>query len=159
MSTNLRDLEIEEISILGKDSRPAVRAARIAIFKRDGGQESPVNSFDNRVQEIRKRDNCSALAAMTKARKEYPADFERYQAAGCASSRPIQKLSTQSGAVRNRSPDHGRTGNFSSRCDDAGAASVPQGIQSVSGGAWGAGGAGIVSSMISRRPVSKRLHT
>jgi hypothetical protein len=100
MSTNLRELEIEEISILGKHSRPAVRSARIAIYKCDGAQGGPMDVFEKHVQEIRKRDNCSLMIAMRKARTEFPADFDRYQADGGVSSTPIQKLRTKSEAVR-----------------------------------------------------------
>lgn len=39
------------------------------------------NAFEGRVQEIVKRDNCSELDAMRKAREEFPAEFEAFQQA------------------------------------------------------------------------------
>lgn len=97
MTTQLRDLEVDEISILGKHSRPAVRAAQIAIIKADANDSE--NYFDRKIAAIGERDACSYLVAMSKARIEAPEDFRRYQLAG-ATSRPIFKAGPRNEAVR-----------------------------------------------------------
>jgi hypothetical protein len=47
-----------------------------------GGREGGTQTFETKVSEIKKRDNCTRQEAMQKARQENPAEFADYQASG-----------------------------------------------------------------------------
>jgi hypothetical protein len=94
MTTALENIEVEEISLLGKHSRPAVRGALVAIAKADQQLD-----FTDRVAEIRKRDGCSRVEALAKARIEHPTAFEAYQDSGLVLSRPTERRIEKSDAV------------------------------------------------------------
>jgi len=89
----LREFTITEISAV---DRPAQQMARMVLMKR-GEDES---SFQTRVSEVAKRHGCSRMAAMRKARVEYPDEFEEYQAEGAVSSRLVVKREALPGAAK-----------------------------------------------------------
>jgi|GEM_PF-4565968 len=100
MTTKIHDLEINEISILTTGVEPAVKAARVAIIKRDDGAaneeaddlaKKAIQGFDRLVEGIRKCDDCGHIEALRKARGEHADAFEAYQAAGMQSARSVQK--------------------------------------------------------------------
>lgn len=77
----LHKLTITEIS--GVD-RPCQEGARVAILKRaQTTQETEMEPFDKRVSDILAGSNgMTRSAAMSKAAREYPAEFEAYQNRG-----------------------------------------------------------------------------
>ena len=77
MTVTLKNVEVDEISILSRNWRPAVPSARIKLIKKEGAM--PASSFDQCVQDIRKRDSCSRTDALIKARKEHPDLWDRYR--------------------------------------------------------------------------------
>lgn len=78
----MEDFRIDEISAV---DRPAQKGARARIMKRQ--TEDAKMEFQKRVDEIRKRDDCSQTEAMSKAREEFPDEYEAYQREGAASGR------------------------------------------------------------------------
>jgi hypothetical protein len=95
MTRLLKNIEVEEISLLSKNSRPAVRGALVAIAKADHQQLD----FTGHIAEIRKRDGCSRVEALARARIEHPSAFEAYQDGGRVSSRPIERRIEKSDAA------------------------------------------------------------
>lgn len=94
MTSKLTNVEVEEISILGKHSRPAVRGAVVVLAKSESAAD-----FKKHVAAIRERDRCSGVEALQRARVEYPDDFAAYQASGAASSRPVVEKRAKPEAV------------------------------------------------------------
>jgi hypothetical protein len=78
----LRKIRIDEIS--GVDW-PCQEGAIVTIMKRDPSAEvdkirEPTMSFEQRVAEIGTRENCSSTQALAKARRQYPEEFNAYNA-------------------------------------------------------------------------------
>ena len=108
--SQLKDLGIEEISILSEGVNPAVPLARIAVVKgrpeRDFGNdvadargeddEDEPWDFDDAVRRVQRRDKISTTAAMSRARSIYPRLFERYNG---ASTKLIQQVVERSANV------------------------------------------------------------
>lgn len=84
MTTNLSNLEIDEISILSKNVRPAVRAARIAIAKKETPMNEPLafDTFEQAIEHLEKVHVGSCLAAMSEAAKRYPELVHKYNDQG-----------------------------------------------------------------------------
>jgi len=95
----LREFTITEISAV---DRPAQEAAKMVLMKRGepDGLDKDESSFQTRVSEVAKRHGCSRMAAMRKARVEYPDEFEEYQAEGAVSSRLVVKREALPGAAK-----------------------------------------------------------
>ena len=87
----IRKLKITEIS--GVDN-PCQEGARMTIMKRAEAPLTAMTAFDQRVTEIQQSDGCSRVQAMSKARQEFPTDFDIYQSGGSVITRPIQKNGT-----------------------------------------------------------------
>jgi hypothetical protein len=84
MTTNLSNVEIDEISILSKDVRPAVRAARIAIVKTEIPMSEPISfpTFESAMAHLRKAHGMSALDALAAAARQHPELVKRYNDEG-----------------------------------------------------------------------------
>jgi hypothetical protein len=85
----LRELRIHEISILSKNVRPAVRAARIVVAKSDGlgptsasDTDAEPKTFNEAVALVMSRDKCTRLQAMQTVRIAWPGLYDAYQSEG-----------------------------------------------------------------------------
>ncbi len=84
MTNNLTDIEVDEISILSANVRPAVRRARIAIAKKESTMNEPISfaSFEDACAYLAKTTGLSKSAAMSQAAREHPDLLAKYNQAG-----------------------------------------------------------------------------
>lgn len=94
MATRLSNIELDEVSLVDK---PANEGAKILLFKRKDAVEQ--TAFEKRVEDMRKRDDCSGTIALQRARREYSKDFEAYQRDGAVTSQPVTKEVVKQDAV------------------------------------------------------------
>lgn len=96
MTASLTNVQVDEISILSTDMRPAVKAARIAITK----MEVSTDTFMRHVEAVQKLAGCSRGAAMRKAVSEYPEAFAAFQEEGRRDGEAFTKLAHASGSAK-----------------------------------------------------------
>ena len=83
-TNNLTNIEIDEVSILSKDVRPAVRRARIAIAKKEFPMNEPMSfaTFEDACAHLAKMHGMSRSSAMSAAAREHPDLLAKYNAEG-----------------------------------------------------------------------------
>src|SRR5688572_2162807 len=86
MPTVVRSLKIDKLlpvdRLVGEHVRVAIvkGATQEHPTKRQREELSmPVNSFEDAIEEVRKRDECSRTEAMTEARRRHPELYRSYQ--------------------------------------------------------------------------------
>ena len=83
---NLSDVEIDEISILSANVRPAVRAAKIVVTKstKESFMNEPISfpTLEAAMDHLRKARGMGGADAMSVAAREHPSLLEKYQREG-----------------------------------------------------------------------------
>lgn len=97
-------LKLNEISSVDRPAQPGCVAVAMKRHDRIG----PVMKFEERVLAIAKRDSCTHTQAMSKARVEFPDEFEALQEADSESA-PIQKLEAGQAAIAKAQRDFNAT--------------------------------------------------
>jgi hypothetical protein len=69
------------------------------IQKQHATKEADMTTFIERVDHIEKRDGCSRLLALTKARREFPQEYEAHQSEGIAFEKAAEKTVVEKAAV------------------------------------------------------------
>ena len=94
MTTNLSNVHVDEISILSKDVRPAVRAARIAITKKESPMNAPLSfdTFEDACAHLRKVHGMGGADAMSAAAREHPDLLEKFQREGIEIAKAADQL-------------------------------------------------------------------
>ena len=101
---DLSNLQIDEISILTKKTRPAVAGALVRLAKSDtvSGIEAIAKAeadFNGIVETIMKRDSVTRSIAMTKAANERPDSIRAYQDEANPAAAAIRKQKVAIGAA------------------------------------------------------------
>ena len=91
---NLSDITVDEVSILSKDVRPAVRAARIAITKKESPMSTPLSfdTLEDACAHLRKVHGMGGADAMSAAAREHPDLLEKYQREGVEIAKAADQL-------------------------------------------------------------------